>query len=375
MMRFDRQLIANFEWLLPTATAAICAFGIATLYSATYDPSGEVSPIVMRQLAWLGIGASIMLLVLVVDYRTLDRFAYVLYGLGLVMLLMVPFAGVVGGGAQRWLRIGPFAVQPSEFMKLLLVLALARYFSRVPPAPRGLGVQRGILVPLAIAAPAAAVILLQPDLGTVCVLLIIAVSMSLIAGARLMPFVTVFAGGLASGPVLWHYLKPYQQQRILTFLDPERDPLGAGYHIIQSRIAVGSGELWGKGFLHGTQNQLHFLPEQHTDFIFSVFAEEWGFIGGVTLLGLYLILLLRGLLIVSRSRDTFGALVCVGVVSTIFWQLATNVGMTTGLLPVVGIPLPLFSYGGSSLITLLTGIGIVMNVHMRRFRFTRGGAL
>jgi rod shape determining protein RodA len=374
-MRFDRQLIANFEWVLPAVTGAICALGLATLYSATYDPSGEVSPIVMRQLAWLGVGTVAMLVMVAVDYRTLERFAYVLYAIGIGLLLLVPVAGVVGGGAQRWLRVGPVSVQPSEFMKILLVLALGRYFSRAPVSPRGLGVQRGLLVPMLVTLPAAVAILLQPDLGTVCVLLIITISMAVMAGARLMPFVTIFAGLLASGPVLWHYLRPYQQGRILTFVDPQRDPLGAGYHIIQSRIAVGSGEFWGKGFLQGTQNQLHFLPEQHTDFIFSVFAEEWGFVGAVTLLGFYVALLLRGLLAVSRARDTFGALVCCGVIATIFWQLATNVGMTTGLLPVVGIPLPLFSYGGSSLVSLLAGIGIVMNVHMRRFRFTRGGAL
>jgi rod shape determining protein RodA len=348
---------------------------MATLYSATYDAGRDVSPLVMRQLAWMGIGVLGMLIVLLIDYRTLEQLAYPLYVVGVVMLLLVPVIGVSGGGARRWLPIGPFTVQPSEFMKIFLVIALARYYSRQPANPRGLGVRAGVLIPFAFMALPGAAVLLQPDLGTVCVLLIIVISMALLAGARLAPFVTVFVGVLASGPVLWRYLKPYQQQRILTFLDPERDPLGAGYHIIQSRIAVGSGEFWGKGFLRGTQNQLHFLPEQHTDFIFSVFAEEWGFMGGIALVALFLVLLLRGFLVVSRARDTFGGLLCVGVLAMYFWPFLTNVGMTTGLLPVVGIPLPLFSYGGSSLVCLLIGIGIMMNVHMRRFRFTRGGSL
>jgi rod shape determining protein RodA len=196
--------------------------------------------------------------------------------------------------------------------------------------------------------------------------------MAFVAGARFTPFVTVFAAALASGPLLWRYLRAYQQQRILTFFDPGRDPLGAGYHIIQSRIAVGSGQFWGKGFLHGTQNQLNFLPEQHTDFIFSVFAEEWGFVGSIVLLTLYIGLLLRGFVIVHRARDSFGALLCLGVIGMIFWQVLVNVGMTTGLLPVVGIPLPFFSYGGSSLVSLLVGVGLLMNVQMRRFTFARG---
>lgn len=372
MVRFDRQLIAHFEWFLPAVTCAICALGLATVYSATYDPGRDLSPLVVRQIAWLGIGITGMLFILAMDYRTVERFAYVIYALAMIMLLLVPVVGVVGGGAQRWLRLGPLTVQPSEPLKIVIVIALARFYSRLPVAPRGLGIVRGVIVPLAITALPAGAVLLQPDLGTVCVILIIYVSMAFAAGARLTPFATVFVGTLASGPILWRYLKPYQQQRIVAFVNPEGDPLGAGYHIIQSRIAVGSGELWGKGFLQGTQNQLHFLPEQHTDFIFSVFAEEWGFLGALVLVALYLALLMRGFVIAARARDTFGGLASVGVLAIIFWQLAVNLGMTTGLLPVVGIPLPLFSYGGSSLVSLLAGIGIIMNVQMRRFTFTRG---
>lgn len=371
MMRFDRRLIAHFEWYLPAVTYAVCALGLATLYSATYDPGGEMSPLVARQLAWLAMGMLGMLTVLMLDYRLLERAAYALYAVGVILLLLVPVFGVVGGGARRWLNIGPFTLQPSEPMKILLIIALARFYSRAAAGSRRLGVVRGLLLPLAITAIPCVAILLQPDLGTVCVFGIVYVSMAFIAGARLTPFVTVFVAALASGPVLWRYLKPYQQQRIMTFLDPENDPLGAGYHVIQSRIAVGSGQLWGKGFLQGTQNQLHFLPEQHTDFIFSVFAEEWGFVGGLLLLSLYLAILLRGVFIATRSRDTFGILVSGGVLALLFWQATVNIGMTTGTLPVVGIPLPLFSYGGSSLLSFLIGIGIIMSVQMRRFTFSR----
>jgi rod shape determining protein RodA len=219
----------------------------------------------------------------------------------------------------------------------------------------------------------AALTLVQPDLGSAAVMGFVFVSLVLIAGLRVRTMLVLGIIGMVgigiAGQRLWSHLKPYQQKRIVTFLNPESDPLGAGYHLIQSKIAVGSGMFWGKGFLHGTQNRLQFLPEQHTDFIFSVFAEEWGFVGCATLAALYTALLLRGLQIVSRAKDRFGALVAFGVVSMIFWQAFVNMAMTTGLLPVVGITLPFFSYGGSSMLTLLLGIGLLLNVAMRRFTF------
>jgi rod shape determining protein RodA len=372
MMRFDRQLIAHFEWFLPAVTLALCALGLGTVYSATYDPALGVHPLVVKQLAWVGIGVAGMLAVMVVDYRSFDRFAYVLYGFGVVLLLLVPVVGIMGGGARRWIKIGAFTLQPSEPAKLFLVIVLARYLSRVQASARGLDL-KSLVLPLVLTGIPSVAILLQPDLGTVGVVVVLFASMAFVAGARIAPFIGVFVVTLASGPLLWGYLKPYQQQRIFTFFNPERDPLGAGYHVIQSRIAVGSGEFWGKGFLQGTQNHLDFLPEQHTDFIFSVFAEEWGFVGALVLLALYITLLLRGFLVVTRTRDMFGALLTAGVFAMIFWQVIVNVGMTTGLFPVVGIPLPFFSYGGSSLMTLLVGVGLAMNVQMRRFTFTRGG--
>jgi rod shape determining protein RodA len=370
-MRFDRQLIAHFEWPLLALAVAICGLGLLSVYSATYQPdTPAVNPLVVRQAAWFAAGLVGMLAALTFDYRTIERYAYPLYALTVVSLLLVPLLGVAGGGSRRWLRLGPVSVQPSEIMKLMLVVALARYFPRVA-APRGF-VLRQLVVPLALFGVPGVAILLQPDLGTFAILGIVFVSVALVAGARPLPFVGFGLAGLAVFPFVWGHLKAYQQQRILTFFNPESDPLGAGYHVIQSKIAVGSGGLWGKGFLRGTQNQLNFLPEEHTDFIFSVFAEEWGFVGAALLLTLYAALLLRGLVIASRARDGFGALVAAGVTAILFWQVVVNVGMTTGLLPVVGIPLPLLSYGGSSLATLLTGIGLMMNVQMRRFTFTRG---
>jgi len=215
----------------------------------------------------------------------------------------------------------------------------------------------------------AAAILAQPDLGTVAILGIVSLTMLMLGGIRLRWFVLLGVAVAVAAPVAWPHLKGYQQKRILTFVHPEMDPRGAGYHVLQSKIAVGSGMTWGKGFLRGTQNQLNFLPEQHTDFIFSVFAEEWGFVGALVVLALYLALVLRGIVIASRARDRFGVLLVLGLTAIVFWQAVINVGMTTGLLPVVGIPLPFFSYGGSSLLCLLIGIGLTMNVSMRRYYF------
>jgi rod shape determining protein RodA len=278
----------------------------------------------------------------------------------------VPLIGRVGGGSRRWITLGPVSIQPSEFMKLAIVLVLARYFSRTRPAGLGL---REAFIPLALTAVPAAAILAQPDLGSAAILVIVAVTMLVLGGVRLRWLAAMVAPLLVAAPLLWGHLKAYQQRRILTFLDPDMDPLGAGYHVIQSKIAVGSGMIWGKGFLQGTQNHLNFLPEQHTDFIFSVFAEEWGFVGGLLLASLYLTVVLRGLVIAAHARDRFGVLLVLGVTSVVFWQAVINVGMTTGLLPVVGIPLPFFSYGGSSVLCLLAGIGLAMNVSMRRHFF------
>jgi rod shape determining protein RodA len=369
-MQFDRRLITHFEWLLPLLALLVSGIGVATVYSATHE--GPTS-LAVRQLTWLAGGVVAMVAVLAFDYRRLDRSAfvtYLLYGVVLVAVFAVPVIGRVGGGSRRWIRLGPLSIQPSEFMKLALVIVLARHFARTSTRHLGL---RAALVPAALTLVPAVAILAQPDLGTVMILLVVLVTMLVLGGVQVRWLVTPAAclAPLAAlyGPKLWEHLKPYQRQRILTFLNPDADPLGAGYHVIQSKIAVGSGMLWGQGFLQGTQNRLKYLPEQHTDFIFSVFAEEWGFVGSAFLVALYLCLVLRGLVLASRARDRFGVLLCMGMTAVIFWQAVINIGMTTGLLPVVGIPLPFFSYGGSSLLCLWIGVGLVMNVAMRRFFF------
>src|SRR5262249_8632420 len=289
-----------------------------------------------------------------------------IYLVAVLLVLAVPVIGQVGGGSRRWLRAGPVSMQPSEFVKLALVLVCARHFSLTPPAKLGLP---EAALPLVLMAIPAVAILAQPDLGSAALLVLVTLSMLVLGGVRVRWLALLASPIVVLAPFLWSGLKEYQQKRILTFIDPAQDPLGAGYHVIQSKIAVGSGMLWGKGFLQGTQNHLSFLPEQHTDFIFSVFSEEWGLIGAATLMSLYLAFLLRATVIASRARNRFGALVVLGLVTIVFWQVVVNVGMTTGLLPVVGIPLPLFSYGGSSMLCLLTGIGLLINVAMRRFLF------
>ncbi len=366
-VRFDRRLITHFEWLTPLLALAVSGLGAITVYSATHTPGAEgPSTLAVRQLTWLAGGCVGMLLALTFDYRRLDRNAYVIYAILLAMLLAVPFVGRIGGGARRWITLGPVSLQPSEFMKLAIIIVLARYFARTRPS--GLG-PRDALLPLALTAMPAAAILAQPDLGSAAMLIVVALTMLVLGGVRLRWFVAAAAPLVALSPVLWGHLKGYQQQRVLTFLNPDLDPLGAGYHVIQSKIAVGSGMLWGKGFLQGTQNHLNFLPEQHTDFIFSVFAEESGLVGAMILLGLYLALVVRAILIASRARDRFGVLLVLGIAGLVFWQAVINVSMTTGLLPVVGIPLPFFSYGGSSLFSLLVSVGLMMNVSMRRYFF------
>jgi rod shape determining protein RodA len=366
-MRFDRRLITNFEWLLPLLVLAVCCFGALTVYSATHSPGeGGLHPLAMRQVVWMGAGCVFMLLVLVFDYRRLERSSIPIYLLTVALVLAVPFVGRVGGGSRRWIPLGPVSIQPSEFIKLALVLVLARYFARSRPS--GLGLKEAV-IPLLLTAVPAAAILAQPDLGSASILVIVAITMLVLGGVRLRWLALMASPIVIAAPLLWGHLKEYQQRRILTFMDPDLDPLGAGYHVIQSKIAVGSGMAWGKGFLQGTQNHLNFLPEQHTDFIFSVFAEEWGFVGTLLLACLYLTIVLRGLVIAAHARDRFGVLLVLGTTCIIFWQAVINIGMTTGLLPVVGIPLPFFSYGGSSVLCLLVGVGLAMNVSMRRHFF------
>ena len=367
-MQIDRRLISHFDWTLFLLALVFVAIGVVTIYSANYDVIEQhAGGLPTRQLTWFGLGLVAMFAAIAVDYRYIDRLAYPFYGAMLLLLVLVLFIGHSGGGSQRWINLGLFRLQPSEPAKIAIVLVMAKYFQDNEPA--GGYLLRELWVPFALAAPLIALTLVQPDLGTAIILGIVFLSMILMGGLRLRSFLHLVGAGLAFLPIAWQFLKPYQRQRILTFLDPDRDPLGAGYHVIQSKIAIGSGRLFGKGYLHGTQNRLDFLPAQHTDFIFSVFSEEWGFVGCLILLLLYFALIAYCLGLIQRAKDRFGGLLIFGMMAIFFWHVVINIAMVAGLMPVVGVPLPLVSYGGSSLASMMFATGIMINVSMRRYIF------
>lgn len=364
---FDRRLITHFNWTYLLLIVLISVIGIANIYSATSSWTSTAQPVYIKQLYWLGLGLSIVVLICLFDYRHLEYLSFPLYGGNLLLLVMVLFIGRTSMGATRWISLAGINLQPSEIMKIVIIIVLARYFSEKEHL-RGFSL-REIITPGLILGVPALLIMKQPDLGTALLVLCIGGTMALFAGVQRSAITFLAVSGLAATVGGWFLLHDYQKQRILTFLNPELDPLGAGYHIIQSKIAVGSGGLNGLGFMKGTQSQLSFLPERHTDFAFSVFAEEWGLTGGLLLLSLYCLIVLWGLHIALRSNDRFGMYLAVGVSAMLFWHIVVNLGMVIGLLPVVGVPLPLFSYGGTSMVTTMTGIGVLMNVGMRRFVF------
>jgi rod shape determining protein RodA len=267
-------------------------------------------------------------------------------------------------GAQRWINFGPLSVQPSEIMKVAIVLVLARYFHGL--SHEQIGRPQYLLWPLVLIAIPAGLVLVQPDLGTATMLALTSAALFFLAGVRIWKFVLVGASGLAAMPVLWHFLREYQKQRIVTFLNPENDPLGSGYHILQSKIALGSGGLFGRGYLEGSQSHLNFLPEKQTDFIFTMLAEEFGLVGGMTLLTLYVLIIAYGYAIALRSRSQFSRLLALGLITMFSLYVFINVGMVMGLLPVVGVPLPLVSYGGTSMLTLLFSFGLIMGTYIHR---------
>ena len=367
-MQIDRRLISHFDWTLFLLAVAFVAIGVMTIYSANFDlETGHAGALPARQVTWFGLGLIAMFIAMSFDYHYIDRLAYPFYGIMVALLILVMIVGHSGGGSQRWLDLGFFRLQPSEPAKIAIVLVMAKYFQADEPA-RGYGL-RDLWVPFLIVAPLVTLTLIQPDLGTSIILGIVFISMMLMGGLRLRSFAWLVGAGVALLPLSWQFLRPYQQGRILTFLDPNRDPLGAGYHVIQSQIAIGSGRVFGKGFLGGTQNRLDFLPAQHTDFIFAVFSEEWGFVGCAILLLLYCVMIAYCLGLVQRAKDRFGALLVFGMVVIIFWHVIINAAMVTGLLPVVGVPLPMVSYGGSALASMMFAVGVIMNVSMRRYIF------
>ncbi len=364
-MRIDRRLAAHFDWRLAVLVLGLALFGILTIYSGS-NPSTSAfrRSLPLRQAAWLAVGLAALGAACLVHYRTISRFAYPTFALSLLALGAVFVAGKTGMGATRWLRLGPFSVQPSEFVKLGLILFMARYFDdRREEIDR----PRVFLVPALVTLLTAALILKQPDLGTAILVVLTGTFLMVMVGLPFRFLAPAAIAGAAAAPILWAFLKDYQKRRIITFLNPDLDPLGAGYHVAQSKIAVGSGGLLGKGWLGATQSQLNFLPLNYTDFIFAVQAEQWGFLGSLALLAAYAYLIAKALHIARDAKDLFATLVAAGVAGMVLFQVSINVGMVTGLLPVVGVPLPLMSYGGSSLVATMLAVGLLLNIHMRRF--------
>jgi len=362
----DRRLFFHFDWTLVGVVLLIASIGILNLYSAT-SCGGDATPFCLKQVLWLLIGLVMMLMVAFVEYRFYSDFAYIFFLFTLILLIGVLAYGMITSGAQRWVRIGSLSFQPSEFVKISFILALAKFFQQ-PSTLEGYSL-KDLPYPLLLLLVPMVLILKQPDLGTAIILLLVFFSILIFVRVHWTSLIALLMGGGILIPLLWNFLKDYQKKRIIIFFNPSLDPLGAGYHIIQSKIAVGSGGIMGKGFMHGTQSKLGFLPEQQTDFIFSALGEEWGLIGSLLMVGLYWILILWGLRIAVHSKDRFGAILSFGLVAMLFWHIFINIGMVLGLMPVVGIPLPLLSYGGSFLISTLIGIGLLLNVSMRRYLF------
>jgi rod shape determining protein RodA len=366
-MMIDRRLFIHFDWTLLGIVLSIALIGILNLYSTTSNAEVVGTPLYLKQVFWLLIGLAIMMSVAFIEYRFYADFAYIVYTVAFVLLVAVLGYGIITSGAQRWVKIGSLSFQPSEFVKISLILALAKFFQQ-PQHREGYSL-KNLPFPFLLLLLPTVLILKQPDLGTAIILVLVFFSVLLFVKIRWSSLLILALAGASLLPLLWSFLKEYQKRRIVTFFNPDLDPLGAGYHLIQSKIAVGSGGIIGKGFMKGSQSKLGFLPEQQTDFIFSALGEEWGLIGSLILIGLYFILILWGLRIAVQSKDRFGALIAFGVVAMLFWHIFINIGMVLGMMPVVGIPLPLLSYGGSFLLSTLIGIGLLLNVSMRKYLF------
>jgi rod shape determining protein RodA len=367
MIRIDRRLLANFDFVLLILLLLVSAMALCNLYSASYPASSLGSAPYLKQGVFFLAGFVMLLVVISVDYQELLFWNYPMYCLIIALLILAFFVGHEANGSQRWINLGFFKLQPSEPAKLMMVITLASYYSR-KEVMDGYSLKQ-IIVPILLTGLPFVLILIQPDLGTAMMLAIVFVSMTVFVRLKMSTYLILGGVGICFAVFAWEQvLKPYQKMRIQTFLNPENDPMGHGYQILQSKIAVGSGGKFGKGYLEGTQGHLHFLPERHTDFAFSVWGEEWGFVGGLVFLGIYFFMLAWGLYIAMNARDRFGLLLAYGVVILMFWQAVINILMILGLLPVVGIPLPLVSYGGSSLLTTMMGMAILMNIRMRRFQ-------
>jgi rod shape determining protein RodA len=363
----DLSPFRRLNGILAASALGLVLLGLAFIYSASYRPGQDAgSSFVARQMVWAIGGFCLAALLALFDYRKLAAAALVIYIAFLILLVAVLLTADPRRGARSWFSLGAFAVQPSEFTKIAIIIALAKFLSREDVSRRSPGYLLGALL---VTAVPALLILKQPDFGTAILLVPVVIAMLLVAGTGVTYLLVLSLAGLLSIPVGWLLLKPYQQARIRVFFNPQLDPLRSGYNAIQSFIAVGSGGLWGQGWLHGTQTHLRFIPERHTDFIFCVLAEETGFMGCLLLLILYAALIFTGLRIAEQSRDEFGRLAAVGITVLLASHVLVNIGMTIGLLPITGLPLPLVSYGGSSLFSTCICLGILQSIWARRYIF------
>ena len=367
----DRRLINNFDWTILLAVIALSLIGVMTIYSATRPVLGSVQETYyVRQLYWIGLSIIAFMVMVSIDYKWYIRFAYIIFFFGIILLIIVLVSGRKGMGAQRWINLGFLSFQPSEFFKIFFIIALSRYLSEIEQTI-SLGLRSMTKMMIVFFIVPAFLILKQPDLGTMLILFFIFVSMVIIAGAKkkilLITLVVSIITVPFAGKIIWKGLKDYQKHRIIAFIDPQADPQGVGYHINQSKNTIGSGRFLGKGYMEGTQGPYRFLPENHTDFIFSIFAEEWGFVGSVLLFLMYSFIILRGFDTAKKARDREGCFLVLGVTFMFSYYFFINVGMTLGLMPVVGVPLPLMSYGGTALLSNFLALSIIENVRMRRF--------
>lgn len=358
----DKKLLKNIEYPILIAIILLTILSVTMISSATNATTSGNFYTTRMQIIWFCVGTILMLTVISIDYHSFSSWYKIIYAVNIFLLILVLLVGEKGGGAQRWLDVGPFTLQPSEFAKLAAILTLASHLEK----KKSLNTPKDLVSVILHIAPIMLLIAKQPDLGTSLVLVAISFGMTFAAGLSYKLLGEAICCGLLGLPIFWHFLKEYQKDRILIFFNPYLDPLGRGYHVIQSKIAIGSGKIFGKGLYNGTQNQLNFLPVKHTDFIFAVLGEELGFIGGVILLLLYFVLIYYSLRVAFKARDLLGTYMVVGIVSMWLFQILVNMGMNMGIMPVTGIPLPFMSYGGSSFLMNMMAAGVVINVGMRR---------
>ncbi len=365
---FSKIKRVNYPYLL--VITILACFGVILLYGAS---AGNWDPYASRHLVRFGMGVLLALFIAFLPLRLIFNSSYFLYFIAIMLLVLVPIIGIKSMGATRWLDLGFIRIQPSEIAKIAVILMLARFYHQrqlvvVNMIPAVLLMVMAVLLPALLTAS-------QPDLGTALLLTMVGGGVMFFAGVSWKYFALAFSAGVAFLPIAWQFLlHDYQKGRVLTFLDPTRDPLGAGYHIIQSKIAIGSAGFWGKGFMQGSQSQLQFLPEKHTDFIFTLMTEDFGMAGALVVMGLYLGLILMGVYMAVRNLNQFSSLVIMGITMTFFVYACINMAMVMGLMPVVGLPLPFISYGGTSLLTLMIGVGLVLNMDINRFNHLPGAS-